>query len=332
MKKQLRDYQTNAINTLASKYRQGVRRMIFQLPTGGGKTISASGLIDRYLQAYDKKVLFAVHREELLKQFRKTLYRQHDINAYPVTANIRYANPASQVYVAMIETACNRLARKPQFFGNVGLLIIDEAHLGNFFKIHKYFPNSLIIGLTATPISSNKKLPLINFYDDIVCSTDIPDLIKEGSLCQNKTYVVRSVDRTNLAIKDDEFDIKKMGEEFGKSLHIENCIKGYERYAIGTKTLVFNVDIEHSKLVTEAFIERGYNARHLDGTMKEERASILKWYAETPDAILNNVGILTAGFDEPTIRTVIMNRATKSLTLWLQVTGRGSRPLDDKKE
>jgi superfamily II DNA or RNA helicase len=64
--------------------------------------------------------------------------------------------------------------------------------------------------------------------------------------------------------------------------------------------------------VYETFREAGYPIRHLDNTSStEERKDILQWFK--PDAILTSVGILTTGFDEP-VDTIILNRATKSLT------------------
>jgi superfamily II DNA or RNA helicase len=80
-------------------------------------------------------------------------------------------------------------------------------------------------------------------------------------------------------------------------------------------------------------IESGLNAKHLDaGSTKKERADCLAWFKNTPDAILCNVGILTTGFDEPTIQTIILYRATKSLPLFLQMVGRGSRIIKGMKE
>jgi len=70
---------------------------------------------------------------------------------------------------------------------------------------------------------------------------------------------------------------------------------------------------------------------HLDNTAtKKQRKEILKWFRETPDAILTSVSILTTGFDEPTVETIILNRATRSLTLYFQMIGRGSRILNNK--
>jgi type I site-specific restriction endonuclease len=77
-------------------------------------------------------------------------------------------------------------------------------------------------------------------------------------------------------------------------------------------------------------LEAGYPIRHLDNTSStEERKDILQWFKKTPDAILTSVGILTTGFDEPTVDTIILNRATKSLT-YTKMIGRGSRKLPNK--
>ena len=113
----------------------------------------------------------------------------------------------------------------------------------------------------------------------------------------------------------------------------EKLLYAYEEKAKGTKTLIFNNGINTSKQVQAMFEEEGYECKHLDNTHSEkERAEILQWFHDKPDAILSSVSILTTGFDEPTVSTIILNRATKSLTLYHQMIGRGSRSLPKKKE
>jgi superfamily II DNA or RNA helicase len=113
----------------------------------------------------------------------------------------------------------------------------------------------------------------------------------------------------------------------------EKLLYSYEEKAKGTKTLIFNNGIATSKQVYEMFKDAGYEIRHLDNTNSEtERRDILSWFRTKPDAILSSVSILTTGFDEPTVDTVILNRATKSLTLYHQMIGRGSRILPNKSE
>jgi superfamily II DNA or RNA helicase len=120
-----------------------------------------------------------------------------------------------------------------------------------------------------------------------------------------------------------------MGAAYSKPKQVHNTVSGYEKHCLGKKTLVFNCNVAHSKLVCEAFIEAGHNCRHLDAT-SADRESTIDWFNATPDAILCNVGILTTGFDSPAVECVIMNKATLSLPLWLQCTGRGSRPSPGK--
>lgn len=329
--KQLREYQENGISGVAQKVAAGFRKIIFQLATGGGKTVTFAALIHRYLSRHpNKKVVIMVHRSELLAQAKRTLFDWYGIIAYPVIAGQKWL-PNTPVYVGMVETVNNRLRKNPQYFGNVGLVIIDECHIGNFKKLHEYFPQSLIVGFTATPISSSKKDPLINHYEDIVCGVDIPELIANGSLVQNRTYHIKNINRKDLRVKNGEFSDKEMGQAFSKPKQINNTVHGYQQHCAGTKTIVFNCNIEHSRLVNDAFINAGYPSRHLDSTCGEEwRKECLDWLKATPDAILSNVGILTTGFDEPSVQSVIVNKSTMSLPLWLQMTGRGARPFPGK--
>lgn len=97
--------------------------------------------------------------------------------------------------------------------------------------------------------------------------------------------------------------------------------------------MIFNNGIATSQYVYATFHEAGYKIKHLDNThTPKERREILQWFREKPDAILTSVSILTTGFDEPTVESIILNRATKSLTLYFQMIGRGSRILPNKSE
>ena len=110
-------------------------------------------------------------------------------------------------------------------------------------------------------------------------------------------------------------------------------IEAYEEVAKGTKTLIFNAGILTSRAIYETFKKKGYPIKHLDSTFSDrERAETLDWFRNTKDGILTSVSILTTGFDEPEVETIMLNRATKSLTLYHQMIGRGSRVLPHKKQ
>lgn len=322
---QLRPYQAALAHNTAVKLSQGKRRIITQLATGGGKTITFAAITERYVRKSKRPVLITVHREELLRQTIKTLHKSYGITGEIVGKNMQKAD----VYVGMVETLNNRLKKDSSFFEEVGLLIFDEAHIANHLKVLEYF-DCLVLGFTATPISASKKRPLNAFFEDIVCGIDIPELIAHGSLVKNVTYNPKGcVDRKKLSVKNGEFDDKTMGAEYSKAKQVENTLLAYEEFALGTKTIIFNCNIAHSKTVNERFLSAGYNSRHLDAG-SPDRAEILEWFKNTDDAILNNVGILTTGFDEPSIRTIMVNKDTLSIPLWLQMCGRGSRPYPGK--
>ena len=316
-------YQSDGVNEIASNFSKGIRRQIFQLPTGAGKTVVFSYMVQRYLNAMNKTVVIAVHRDELLKQTRKTLFNHFGINSEAITAKNRQLNQ-SKVYVCMVETLHNRLKKRQEYIKNVGMLIVDECHIGNFKKLYDYYQDPLIVGLSATPISASKKDPLKNHFDEIVVGPQIDELIKFGSLTQNETYGIKGFDRDSLNVKRGRFDESDMAKKYSKVKHVSNVVDAYERLCQGLKTMVFNCNVEHSKLVTEAFINAGYESRHLDGE-SADRKEVLEWFHNTPNAILNNIAVLTTGFDEPSVRNVIINRSTMSLPLWLQMSGRGSR-------
>jgi len=128
-----------------------------------------------------------------------------------------------------------------------------------------------------------------------------------------------------------DFTISSSDVLYGNYFMQEKLLFAYEEIAIGSKTLIFNPGIETSIRVAETFKKRGFKTRHLDSTFSDkDRKEVLQWFKETPDAILTSVGILTTGFDEPTVETIILNRATRSLTLYHQMIGRGSRKLPNK--
>jgi superfamily II DNA or RNA helicase len=291
--------------------------VVAQLATGGGKTVCFAAICDRYCAKSTQDVLILVHREELLTQASKAI----NLPVQKVVAGMKTI-PKARVYVAMVESAHKRLA----MFQNIGMVIVDECHIGNFTKVIEHFQEPFIIGFTATPLAAKKTNPLRNYFTDIVCGIDIPELIEQGFLCPEQTYsAAQIVDRAKLKMKAGDFDQAQMGAMYKSPKYIDTTINAYKQHSLGRKTIIFNCNVEHSMAVNQAFIEQGFNSRHLDAT-STDREEILEWFAATPDAILNNIGIATTGFDQPDIETVIVNKATASMPLWLQMCGRGARP------
>jgi superfamily II DNA or RNA helicase len=236
-----------------------------------------------------------------------------------------------QCFVAMVETLNNRLNDDKFEVADVGLVIVDEAHYNSFRKIFKFFESVVILGVTATPLSSNIKLPLRDNYNELIVGESISSLVDKRFLARAHTYSYDvSLHSLKVGINGD-YTVSSSEKLYGNFFMQEKLLYAYEEKAKGTKTLIFNNGIHTSKQVYELFREAKYEIMHLDNTHNEkERRDILQWFKEKPDAILTSVSILTTGFDEPTVETVILNRATKSLTLYHQMIGRGSRFLPQK--
>lgn len=330
------------------------KRILYQLSTGGGKTAIFSFIAKRFIKQEKKRVLVLAHRDELITQTLKTL-RTIGVTCESVIASKKKLQHNSDCYVAMIQTIKNRLKNNEEFVENIGLIIVDEAHIDLHKEIFDYFPEADILAVTATPISLKKisfsrcsickkdhdtvvqccgfetyeytrNFTYSEIYENIIIGKSISGLIMDDRLVRDLNYEIGNIDRSSFSIdaKTGDFDKQSTDKYFGEF----NVVKNYEEICKGEKTIIFNSSTSTNLQTYQFFLDAGYeNVRMLDSvnTKKSERKPILEWFKNTPDAILLNCGVLTAGFDEPTIQAVILNRATLSLSLFLQMVGRGGR-------
>lgn len=333
-KKELYSYQIGDIDKIFERIDNAGSNyhLLYQLPTGGGKTVVFSEITRRYLEQYNKKVVVLTHRIELCKQTSKML-KGFDVKNKVINSTIKELPDQDEYscFVAMVETLKNRLNDEKLEIDNVGLVIIDEAHFNSFRKLFSSFGNAFILGVTATPLSSNIKLPMYENYNELIVGDTIQSLISKGFLAEATTYSY-DVGLTSLKVGiNGDYTVKSSDDLYSNMIMQEKLLHAYTEKSLGKKTLIFNNGINTSLHVYETFRHAKFNIRHLDNTTSnEDRKDILQWFKKTPDAILTSVGILTTGFDEPTVETIILNRATKSLTLYFQMIGRGSRRLPNK--
>lgn len=334
--KTLYDYQKEDLNRIFTYLDENKdnSNLLYQLPTGGGKTVVFSEIAKRYIQKTNKKVIVLTHRIELSQQTSKML-KGFGVKNKIINSEVKEWQDQDEYmcFVAMVETLNNRLQEEKVEINNIGLVIIDEAHYNSFRKLFKYFEDSIILGVTATPLSSNIKLPMKDNYKKLIVGESIESLIQQKFLAKANMYNYDvSLQSLKLGISGD-YTVKSSDELYGNHSMLNKLVSAYNEIGKGTKTLIFNNGINTSRYVYEIFKKAGYNIRHLDNKNNaSERRDILQWFKETPDAILTSVSILTTGFDEPTVETIILNRATRSLTLYFQMIGRGSRYLPHKEE
>lgn len=316
----LRPYQSTSKSLLRQSFQNGNKRILLALPTGSGKTVIFTDIANDVAKN-NKTVLICVNRKELIKQ---TLKKCQTYGLNPTIIAPGHKQIKSNIYIASVDTLIRRE------FPDIDLLIVDEAHIETFDKILKAYPNTLTIGCTATPIRASKKNPIRHYYQDIIQPVSIQELIKNNYLVNAISFGAKK-DLSGIKTKFGDYDEKSLFAAFDKTELYGGVVEHYKRIAPNSKAMCFNINVEHSKKQCHEFAQAGISTRHIDGTTPSlERESILNQFASGEFAVLNNVAVLTTGYDEPSIETIILNRATKSLALFLQMCGRGSRPSFNK--
>jgi len=248
---------------------------------------------------------------------------------------------------------------------NIDLIIIDEAHRQDFSWIFEsgLVSDKPVLGFTATPQRSGSMRQLAADYEAIIETVSVNELIKRGYLVRDDYYGIVGADVFDIKIDKakGDFDSKDMFSRFDRPKLYSGVVNNWLKCTPHTKTLIFCVNIEHVINTCDAFHKIGIDARFVVSGMKEpkqpdkneerkgvwvryedkmrlyhlykdsfgkwsgERSIIISKFKKGEFPVLINAGILTTGFDCPDIETVTINRATTSLTLWLQMIGRGSR-------
>ncbi len=321
---ELRDYQQETLYHLLNSK---LDRDMICLPTGAGKTfVFVSFAAIRASE--DKKGVIVVNRRELLAQTRKQLYEQYGIVAAEITAGCKTI-PDAQVYLAMVESLYRRKAIIEQLRQECSYLIVDEAHLGCHIKILDGWEQ--VIGFSATPFYDKKGEALADYYHNIFTPVQIDDLIQQGHLVDADSYMPKGCTLPDpsawkMNSMGNDYDADAMGEELSKNEYIQAVCSVAKKHCTDKRTIIYNASIRHSKAVACNLAAHGLNAWHVDGeTPTEEREMIINKLHTERDCIVCNVGVLTFGFDCPDVEIIMLNRLTKSLNLFIQMAGRGSR-------
>jgi len=320
----LRYYQIDQVKQLRESFSRGHKRIILAAPTGSGKSLVMAEMT-RLSYEKGRRVVLLTHRMEL---FRATLAHIGRAGIPCVEISAKSAMPKGdwKVMLAMEKTLWNRINKHTGAFLPPDLIIADEIHFQNFSKIIDHFSEAFLIGFSATPIG--KHIPKI--YGDIISNIEIPELIEKGYLARCKPYQMED-NFDDVKISKGEFEDKSLFRHFNKSSLYEGIIDQYRTHALGMKTIIFCCNVEHTEKTWQTFKDEGYTAYMVHSKMSYlSRLWNTKEFEEDPSGIMINCGILTTGYDCPSIKCVIVYRATTSLPLWLQMQGRASRSYPGK--
>lgn len=332
MKVQLRDYQQYAIQQIRDSFRKGNKRVMVYSPTGSGKGELAVALAEA-AQENNRKVLFLVHRKDLVKQ-QWERFAKYQI--YPgVLQGANTNRPHSPITVGSIQTFSSR--KKFGWVFDFDMIVIDEAHLcggseqyQQFIKSHNNLP---IIGLTATPFSKGlgKNYDWGTMFEDLVIVSTIQNLIDRKFLVDCEMYAPSEPDLKGVKIVAGDYHQKQLGQAVNKSELVGDIVEHWFKLADDRQTIVFATNIEHSRSIVEQFKAKGVVADHLDCYTKEDiRNDTIDRFRRGEIKILSNVSLFAEGFDCPQTACMILARPTRSLIRYIQMVGRVLRPSEGK--
>lgn len=323
----LRDYQETDIKRLRSAFLEK-DSIIYNLPTGGGKTASTSYML-KSLAQQGKRGWFICHRKELLEQASSAFSKQ-GIQHGLIGGNNKF-NPHEKIQVCSVLSLLNKIDELPQ----PDFIIWDECHhiaAISWDKIFKKTAGAKHLGLSATPIRLDGK-GLDNYFQEIIRGLSMKELISQGYLCPYKIYAPSIPDLTRLGKIKGEFNESQLNSIIKQSFIFGDIIKHWKIHAINKRTAIFCSSVEHSKEIASEFSKLGIIASHLDSsTPAAQRSKIISDFENGKIQVLTNVDLISEGFDLPAIECVILLRPTMSLGLYLQQVGRALRPSPNKRE
>lgn len=323
MKKTLYTHQKEFLDEILQKIKE-VDSVCCQLSTGGGKTVVFTELV----RILNSKTLILVDSEDLVNQTVDT-FKKQGLDVGCVLAGNKKI-PENKIIVAMVKSLWNRRKKMPLF----QYCVIDEAHIWEFNKLFEFLPNCKRIGFTATPVRLKRNKiddeyseveTMSQWYDDIVCGKPIGWLMENGYLIPERNEYI---DFDSSGLKTDasgEFTESSLKEVFQSEIYKNALRKTFDKLCDSKKTLLFTSSTETNAIYAELFKDKNVKTYDSVNNLPNERADIVEWFRTTPDALLINTGCFTKGFDVCDVEVILMARATKSLSLWIQIAGRGAR-------
>ena len=318
----LRPYQQQAFDSITSGWAE-CQRQLAVIATGGGKTI----LFSHLAAAEPGRTLILAHRAELIQQAVAKLHAATGIFASVEMGDSR-AIPGHGVVVGSVQSMRARLAKyDPQAFD---LIIADEAHhalASEWQSVLRHFTSARVLGVTATPSRSDKKV-LGSYFQRLACEVTLLDLIRDGFLSPIRALKL-PVEVDVSALRTRRGDLAAGDVDGALSPRLEAVLDAAADEIWCRKTLVFLPLCETSRATAEGLRRRGIDARHIAGD-SPDREEVKEWFSTPGPKALCNAMLLTEGYDEPSIDCILTLRATQSGSLYSQIVGRGTRLHPDK--
>lgn len=320
----LRKYQEEAREAVQQEWEEGRKRTLLVLPTGCGKTIVFSKIIEDRVRL-GERVLVLAHRSELLEQASDKLKTATGLGTALEKAESTSIGSWFRVVVGSVQTLQRekRLSQfPPDYFDTI---VIDEAHHAisdGYQRVLQHFEDANVLGVTATPDRTDKQ-NLGKYFDSLAYEYSLIDAIKSGYLSKITALTVPlTLDISKVSMSAGDFKASEVGTALDP--YLEQIADEMVKQCADRKTVVFLPLVKTSKKFRDILNKKGFKAAEVNGE-SEDRAEILEDFDKGKYNVLCNSMLLTEGWDCPTVDCVVVLRPTKSRSLYSQAIGRGTR-------
>jgi DNA repair protein RadD len=315
----LRPYQGEAIETIKTTVRGGVRRIVVEAPTGAGKTKLAA-VLGQGSQAKQKRMAFVVPAISLVDQTVEEFYANGIRNIGVIQADHHMTDWSRPIQVCSAQTIEKRGA-----FPEANSVLFDEIH--RLHGIHKRWlrhpdwQHIPMIGLSATPWNKG----LGNYFETKITVSTLQELIDQGYLSKFRVFASSHPDLKKVKIVAADYHQGELSGVMQDSSLSADIIRTYkEKWGKG-KTLCFAVDKAHALSLQERFNFAGIKCGYQDAdTPPDVRRMIRKMFHDGTYEVVVNIDTLTTGVDWD-VRCISLCRPTKSEMKYVQIIGRGLR-------
>lgn len=322
----LRPYQAECLAAIDKAKSAGVMSQLVVLPTAAGKTVVFSALA-RKMEA---RTLVLVERDALVRQ---TVDKFHIVwpEASVGVVKAERDELGYQVTIASVQTLSrpNRLRRLPLGYD---LVITDEAHHAAAESYRRIYERvgagstCLHVGVTATPNRADHK-GLEGIFQQVTYTKPLTDMIKEGWLSPPKGVTIRTkTNITGVATRGGDFREAELEAVVNTANRNELIARAMMEHARDRKAIVFAAGVKHAHTLAKVLSDAGVRAEALDGeTPPYRREDMFRRFRAGDLRAVVNFGVLTEGFDEPSVDAIVLARPTQSQALYIQMVGRGLR-------
>jgi len=314
-------HQVKTVNKLRHEMKTH-KRVLICAQTGFGKTKISQFVIQKLI-TNGKKVLFTVPRIKLAEQTQKSFGFGNLILGAKTVDN------SSNCTIASVQSLYSRKITE-----HFDFIFIDEVHFAYGSEYVNYiletYPNSYIIGLSATPIDENGYL--LAGFGAVVNEVSLKELIDGGYLTDVEVYTsIVQPDFTKVTVTNGDYNQDQCGEIMKQEKILSNTVQEWIRLGSKLKTIVFASNIDHCEKLNNEFNTLGYKSVYVHSKMSQyEIDESYNSFHLDLSQILINVDMATFGFDEPSIKCMLFARGVKSLRLYKQMVGRGIRAFEGK--